>query len=43
MTLGARVETKVRTRLKKKEDMSLYYTPGVGVASRHLEIGRAHV
>ncbi len=36
MTLGARVETKVRTRLKKKEDMSLYYTPGVGVASRHL-------
>lgn len=36
MALGARVETKVRTRLKKKKDMSLYYTPGVGVASRHL-------
>lgn len=35
-TLGARIETRTRTRLKKKEDMSLYYTPGVGVASRHL-------
>jgi malate dehydrogenase (oxaloacetate-decarboxylating) len=34
--LGARVETKARVKLKKREDLSLYYTPGVGVASRHL-------
>lgn len=33
---GARIETKGRVRLKTKEDMALYYTPGVGVASRHL-------
>lgn len=35
-TTGARIETKSRVRIKKKEDLSLYYTPGVGVASRHL-------
>ncbi|MEK7100652.1 MAG: malic enzyme-like NAD(P)-binding protein, partial [Patescibacteria group bacterium] len=33
---GARIETKGRVRLKTKEDIALYYTPGVGVASRHL-------
>jgi len=33
---GARVETKGRVKLKTKQDMALYYTPGVGVASRHL-------
>jgi malate dehydrogenase (oxaloacetate-decarboxylating) len=33
---GARIETAGRVSLKKKEDLSLYYTPGVGVASRHL-------
>lgn len=33
---GARIETKSRVRLKKKEDLSLYYTPGVGVASMYL-------
>jgi malate dehydrogenase (oxaloacetate-decarboxylating) len=33
---GARVETKARVKIKKKEDLSLYYTPGVGVASTHL-------
>lgn len=33
---GARIETKARVRLKTKEDIALYYTPGVGVASRHL-------
>ena len=33
---GARIETKGRVRLKTKEDIELYYTPGVGVASRHL-------
>lgn len=33
---GARIEMKSRVRLKKKEDLSLYYTPGVGVASLHL-------
>jgi len=33
---GARIETKSRVRLKTKEDIALYYTPGVGVASRHL-------
>lgn len=33
---GARIETKTRVRLKKKEDLSLYYTPGVGIASLHL-------
>ncbi len=34
--LGARIETKGRTKLKTKEDIALYYTPGVGVASTHL-------
>ncbi len=33
---GARVETKARTKLKKAADLSLYYTPGVGVVSEHL-------
>ncbi len=33
---GARVETKARTKLKGKADFSLWYTPGVGVASTHL-------
>lgn len=33
---GARVETKSRVKIKKMEDLSLYYTPGVGVASEHL-------
>ncbi len=33
---GARVETKARVKLSKKADLSLYYTPGVGVASRYL-------
>ena len=33
---GARIETKAKVLLKKKEDFSLWYTPGVGVASLHL-------
>lgn len=33
---GARIETGARVKLKKKSDLSLYYTPGVGVASKHL-------
>lgn len=33
---GARVETKSRVKIRKMEDLSLYYTPGVGVASEHL-------
>jgi malate dehydrogenase (oxaloacetate-decarboxylating) len=33
---GARIETKGRVKLSSKEAMSLYYTPGVGVASMHL-------
>ncbi len=33
---GARIETKARVKLKTKEDIALYYTPGVGVASSHL-------
>ncbi|MBU2220846.1 NADP-dependent malic enzyme [Patescibacteria group bacterium] len=33
---GARIETKGRVKLKKAADLSLYYTPGVGVASEHL-------
>lgn len=35
-TTGARIETKARTTLRTKQDIALYYTPGVGVASRHL-------
>lgn len=34
--LGARIETKGRTKLKNKKDFSLWYTPGVGVAASHL-------
>lgn len=33
---GARIETKGRVKLKKREDFSLWYTPGVGAASLHL-------
>ncbi len=33
---GARVETKARVKLKAKTDFSLWYTPGVAVASSHL-------
>ncbi len=34
--LGARIETKGRAKLSTKEAFSLFYTPGVGVASAHL-------
>ncbi len=34
--LGARIETKARTRLKERKDFSLWYTPGVGAAATHL-------
>ncbi len=33
---GARVETKARVKLTDKKDFSLWYTPGVAVASSHL-------
>ena len=33
---GARIETKARVKLTSKSDFSLWYTPGVGVASLHL-------
>ena len=33
---GARIETKAKVKLTKKSDFSLWYTPGVGVASMHL-------
>lgn len=33
---GARIETKGRVKLTKKADFSLWYTPGVGVASLYL-------
>src|ERR1035437_4049123 len=33
---GARIETKARVKLTKREDFSLWYTPGVGTASLHL-------
>ncbi len=33
---GARIETKGRVKLKTKEDIALWYTPGVGTASNHL-------
>ncbi|KND49149.1 MAG: malate dehydrogenase (oxaloacetate-decarboxylating) [Parcubacteria bacterium C7867-008] len=33
---GARIETKSRVKLKNKDDISLWYTPGVGAASEHL-------
>src|SRR5882757_368154 len=34
--LGARIETRGRTRLKGKKDFSLWYTPGVGTAASYL-------
>ncbi|MDB5265263.1 MAG: NAD-dependent malic enzyme [Parcubacteria group bacterium] len=34
--VGARIETKGRVKLKTKEALSLFYTPGVGVASKYL-------
>ncbi len=33
---GARIETKARVKLAEKKDFSLWYTPGVAVASSHL-------
>lgn len=33
---GARIETKARVKLSEKKDFSLWYTPGVAVASLHL-------
>ncbi len=33
---GARIETRARVPLKTKKDFSLWYTPGVGAAARHL-------
>ncbi len=33
---GARIETKARVKLTGKSDFSLWYTPGVAVASTHL-------
>ncbi len=33
---GARIETRAKVKLTKKEDFSLWYTPGVGIASLHL-------
>jgi len=33
---GARIETGARVKLKAKSDFSLWYTPGVAVASTHL-------
>ncbi len=33
---GARVETRARVKLTDKKDFSLWYTPGVAVASMHL-------
>ena len=33
---GARIETKSRVKLRERKDFSLWYTPGVGVASLHL-------
>lgn len=34
--LGPRVETKPRVKLKNKQDVALWYTPGVGAASSYL-------
>jgi malate dehydrogenase (oxaloacetate-decarboxylating) len=34
--LGARIETKARTKLAGRKDFSLWYTPGVGTAATHL-------
>lgn len=36
MRAGARIETKTRVKLLEKKDFSLWYTPGVGVASTYL-------
>lgn len=36
MDTGARIETATRVKLRTKQDIALYYTPGVGVASTHL-------
>lgn len=33
---GARIETRGRAKLKRQEDFSLWYTPGVGAAASHL-------
>jgi malate dehydrogenase (oxaloacetate-decarboxylating) len=33
---GARIETRGRIKLKNKADIALWYTPGVGAASKHL-------
>lgn len=33
---GARIETGTRVKLADKKDFSLYYTPGVGIASEYL-------
>ncbi|HUQ29917.1 MAG TPA: malic enzyme-like NAD(P)-binding protein [Candidatus Paceibacterota bacterium] len=33
--LGARIETKGRTKLRSKKDFSLWYTPGVGAAATY--------
>jgi len=33
---GARIETRAKVTLKEKKDFSLWYTPGVSVASLHL-------
>jgi malate dehydrogenase (oxaloacetate-decarboxylating) len=35
-SLGARVETRARTKLAGRKDFSLWYTPGVGSAATHL-------
>jgi malate dehydrogenase (oxaloacetate-decarboxylating) len=34
--VGARIETSPRVKLRTKQDMALWYTPGVGVVSNHL-------
>lgn len=33
---GARIETRAKVKLSERKDFSLWYTPGVGVASLHL-------
>ncbi len=38
MDTGARIETATRVKLRTKQDIALYYTPGVGVASTHLAV-----
>jgi malate dehydrogenase (oxaloacetate-decarboxylating) len=34
--VGGKIETRGRVRLKKKDDFSTFYTPGVGIVSKHL-------